>query len=90
MSLQHYLPASYIANFSINTSLPRRERPVFIGDKKTGRIFSAKASKLAAEKDIYTLKEPPEKGDQLLVDKTYSFYEANLPTAIDQLCPRLN
>jgi hypothetical protein len=75
MPLQHYLPATFLATFSMENTLPRRNRTLAAGDKNSKRIFLAKASKLAGINDLY----PP------IVDESLTGYEANLSTAIDQL-----
>jgi hypothetical protein len=86
MPLQHYLPATFLAHFSMETSGARRDRVLAAGDKLIGNAFSAKASRLAGENDLYTLTSS--QLDPLIVDRSLSGYEANLSTAIDQLIQR--
>lgn len=83
MPLHHYLPATYLAAFSPEQTIPRRERLLTIGDRSTGRCFRAPAAKVACQRDYYTLfdetKDPEE------VDKVWSEYEHTLASAIEQL-----
>ncbi len=86
MPLHHYLPAAYLGEFSKETSLPRRNRRLVVGDKKNNAIFRARAKNIAAINNLYTLvsvKNEPE-----LVDEIWSDYERNLNNAIDSLVNR--
>jgi tetratricopeptide (TPR) repeat protein len=84
MALHHYLPATYLALFSSNkTTLPMRKRPLFVGDKRTGRIREAPAANLGAINNLYTLINDSTHPEQ--VDQTWSDYEQRLPQAIQNL-----
>lgn len=83
MALQHYLPATFLASFSIDNNPDRRQRILTIGDKKNGHIFNATASKVCGIKGFYTLKEILDNPN--LVDDSWSYYEKGLTPAIDQL-----
>lgn len=86
MPLQHYLPATFLASFSTDTTGTRRERILAAGDKISGNVFSARASNLAGENDLYTLTSSQMNSlNPLLVDQSLSGYESNLSIAIEQL-----
>lgn len=87
MSLQHYLPATFLAQFSSDTKLPRRERQLVAVDKLKRKIFESPASKLAAENEFYTLVNSQEK-DPLSVDKALSGYETKFHLAVNLLIDR--
>jgi hypothetical protein len=56
MTLHHYLPATFLASFSADASSdPRRERPVWAGNKRQYKTFRAPAARLGAENNLYTL-----------------------------------
>jgi len=84
MPLQHYLPATYLALFSTDTSHPRRRRSLAVGATQTGRVFTAPACRVAAVHDLYTLS-----GEGSLhphfVDYALSGYERRLYFAVEQL-----
>ncbi|MGK3987371.1 DUF4238 domain-containing protein [Sorangium sp. So ce136] len=84
MPLHHYLPATYLAGFSSDQeTLPRRDRQLVAGDRRRKRSFSAPASRLGAENDLYSLKGSGTDGQ--VVDRTWSEFEKSLSPAIANL-----
>lgn len=81
MPLQHYLPATYLANFSSDTTFPRRGRRIAVGDKRTGKIFTTSIANVAAENNLYTLTGGA--ADPLMVDKIWGDYESGIADAIE-------
>jgi len=81
MPLQHYLPATYLAFFSYDNSGARRERRLFVGDRHSNKIFVEKTGNICGIHDLYktTLM------DELDIDKSWSYYEAELDFAIELL-----
>lgn len=84
MSLQHYLPATFLAQFSGDTKLPRRERRLIAVDKLKRKIFEGPASKLGAENEFYTLVNSGVENPHS-IDNALSGYEAQLHLAINLL-----
>jgi len=39
MPLDHYLPATYLASFSDDEVIPRRESKILVGDIQTNKCF---------------------------------------------------
>ncbi|WP_437960384.1 DUF4238 domain-containing protein (plasmid) [Sorangium sp. So ce119] len=84
MSLHHYLPATYLACFSADeATIPRRDRMLVVGDKQHMTTFRAPASRLAAEKNLYTIESETAYRD--FVDATWAPYEGGLAEAISAL-----
>src|SRR4051794_39879699 len=84
MPLHHYLPATFLAAFSADTSTePRRDRPLWAGDKGQHKTFRAQAAKLGAENNLYTL--VAEQHDPQMVDETWKDYERGLSNAVGEL-----
>jgi tetratricopeptide (TPR) repeat protein len=84
MPLHHYLPATFLAAFSADTSTdPRRERLVWAGDKRQHKTFRAPAARLGAENNLYTL-VAGEYAPQM-VDEIWKEYERGLSNAIGEL-----
>jgi len=84
MPLHHYLPATFLAAFSADTSTnPRRERPVWAGDKRQHKTYRAPAARLGAENNLYTL-VAGEYAPQM-VDEIWKEYERGLSNAIGEL-----
>ena len=85
MPLHHFLPATYLGGFSPDEeTLPRRDRKLVVGDRKKKRSFVAPASRLAAERNLYSLTKPVNDAD--FVDRTWTTYEQSLAQAIQNLC----
>jgi hypothetical protein len=84
LPLDHFLPAVYLGAFSADANSVRRQRRLWVRDKKTRRIFDAPASRLCAIRDFYTLREP-QNASSRVVDDQWADYEAQLGEAIDQL-----
>ena len=84
MPLHHYLPATFLASFSADSSThPRRKRLVCVGDKQNKRTFRAPAANIAAVNNLYTLVAAGD--DPQMVDNIWTEYEANLQTAVELL-----
>lgn len=81
MPLQHYLPATYLAFFSYDNTGRRRERRLFVGDKHSKKIFLDKTGNICGINNLYktTLM------DGIDIDKSWSYYEAELDLAIELL-----
>ncbi len=84
MPLHHFLPATYLAGFSDDPNPIRRQRRIWVGDKRTGNVFEAPVSRVCAINDFYTLREPGAWSPQI-VDESWSFYERSLAPAIQQI-----
>jgi hypothetical protein len=87
MPVHHYLPATYLASFSKNLSLPRRDRVIAVGDKRSKRVFSASAARVGAIRDFYTLVSAL-KDDPQLLEKIWAQYETDLADAVERLVSR--
>ena len=87
MPLHHYLPATFLASFSSDSStLPRRNRRLYVGDVKKKRVFSAPASKVGAVNNLYTVvSRIGANADPEVVDRIWSDYERELAEAIKLL-----
>lgn len=84
MPLHHYLPATFLANFSLESGkLPRRDRAIFVGDKKSKDIFEVTAGNAGAINNLYTLLDY--KKDPETIDKIWADYEAMLHRTIPRL-----
>lgn len=84
MPLHHYLPATFLAAFSADTSTyPRRERLVWVGDKQQHKTFRAPAARLGAQKNLFTVVATEH--DPQMVDETWKEYEGGLSNAIQEL-----
>lgn len=84
MARHHYLPASFLALFSTDTTtLPSRKRLLAAGDKENGNIIRTSASNLGCINNLYTLVYLEE--DPYLIDQTWEEYEKLLPQAINKL-----
>ena len=84
MPLDHYLPATFLASFSLDIKKPRRKSFISAIDQLTGKEIFAPASKLARIKNLYGINTNSEQG-QRLVDAVWIDYEAKLASAIDDL-----
>jgi hypothetical protein len=87
MPLHHYLPATYLAFFSNEQTLPRRERRIAVGDKKSGRVFRASAAKVGAIQGFYACLEQNPSDPQLL-ERSWADYETNLARTVEELVNR--
>ena len=79
---QHYLPASFLGNFSKQEHGSRRKRMIVVGDKRGKRCFRAAAGKVAAEKDFYTVQG---QNDPVFLERIWAGYENRLARAIEEL-----
>ena len=85
MPLQHYIPATFLANFSKSILVLRRDSLISVGDGRTGKCFTTRISKVAAVQDLYTLYSYSSALSELYVDKAMGDYENDLSVAIDEL-----
>lgn len=79
---QHYIPATYLAQFSSQIEMPRRKSLVWVGNKENGKIFNSPAETIGGENNFYKLTENIENYE---VDGAWNGYEPLLNIAIDQL-----
>jgi Protein of unknown function (DUF4238) len=86
MPRDHYLPASVIGRFSVDSTASARERVVFVLRKGRYIAFQAKAAKIGYVNDLYRVSRSPSWGGaQTTVDPNLNGYEPDLPRALDQL-----
>ena len=84
---QHYLPASLIGSFSVDTRGRFRERFVWVRRRGAGSAVRSRAEQLASQHGLYTItgavgKPPGPPSD--IIDKMWA-YENELPAAISTL-----
>ena len=72
---QHYLPATFLAGFSMEEAGPRRKRPIAVGDKLEQKCFVQRAENVGWMRNLYS--------DD--IDRTWSDIEARLAPALDEL-----
>jgi hypothetical protein len=53
MARDHYIPATYLAIFSDEVSLPRRNRTLCVINKRTGAMFRSNAGAICSPIDFY-------------------------------------
>jgi tetratricopeptide (TPR) repeat protein len=84
MPRHHYLPASFLALFSLDSeTIPSRNRKLIIGDLKQNNLFSDTAEDVGCIKNLYHLFEVGTKPE--LIENLWAQYETSLPSAIAQL-----
>jgi tetratricopeptide (TPR) repeat protein len=84
MPKHHYLPATFLANFSLDTEKqPRRKSVIFQGDKKTKEIKEVTAESVGKINNLYTLLDY--KKDPETIDKIWKDYEYKLNITIPRL-----
>lgn len=88
MPLHHYLPAAFLGRFSEQTTGAGRSRSLHVARRDTARVYRAKAEKVAAVNDLYTLtrglaEDGPDAQQQ--IDSVWQSYEGDLPAALDAL-----
>jgi hypothetical protein len=88
MPLQHYLPAGYLAGFSHQSTIPSRDRIIFVGDKQSGKIFKSKASNVGCINNLYTLLDQTKEGNSIDIDLIWEKYETRLEAAKENLIGR--
>jgi hypothetical protein len=81
---QHFLPATYLAGFSSDATVPRRKRRLTQGDKITGKSHTATVDRLAVINNFYTLRESYQTGPSA-IDDSWGAYEARLAACIKSL-----
>lgn len=75
MSRQHFIPASYIGNFSLKTSKNNRENVIWVKRRGKKESYQTKAEKVGYRKNIYSD----------AVDKNWEQTEKNLKKSIADL-----
>jgi hypothetical protein len=83
MPLHHYIAATFLATFSYDKNERRRERSLWIADKREGRIFGTSAQHVCAIHDFYTI--PAFEWPSDAVDRSLSGFEPTLHIAISDL-----
>jgi hypothetical protein len=85
MSLQHYLPASYLGRFSHDSSEPKRDRTLWVVEKRAPKIINMSAARVCAANDLYDVGIPENPN---VIDDMWSSYEPELGAALDLLISR--
>lgn len=80
----HFLPATFLAGFSSDATVPRRKRRLTQGDKLTGKCHTASVERLAVINNLYTLREWDQAGSNA-IDDSWAPYEARLAPCIRSL-----
>jgi|SRR5665213_465210 len=83
MARDHYIPATYLAIFSDEVSVPRRSRALCIINKRTGVMFRSNAGAICSPIDFYHFGGGGWSTDA--VDKYVSAYEPLLHVALEDL-----
>jgi Protein of unknown function (DUF4238) len=83
MPLHHYIAATFLANFSRDEKVRRRERVLWIADKRAGTTFATSAERICAINDFYTVQSSGWLGDA--VDRCLSSFEPTLHLALRDL-----
>jgi hypothetical protein len=83
MPLHHYIAATFLANFSRDEKVPRRERVLSVADKRAGTTFTTTAERICAVHDFYTVKSSGWPDDA--VDRCVSGFEPTLHLALEEL-----
>jgi tetratricopeptide (TPR) repeat protein len=84
MPRHHYLPASFLALFSLDIkTLPSRKRSLIIGDLNHNNLFSDSAEDVGCINNLYQQSEFSTKPD--LIEDIWAQYETSLPSAIEKL-----
>jgi tetratricopeptide (TPR) repeat protein len=84
MTKHHYLPASFLARFSVDPpSIHSRDRRIFVGNKETLEVYPQRTGKSAAINNLYSLSDP--NSDPELLERKFSEFETHLNPAIDSL-----
>lgn len=86
MPLDHYLPATFLAQFSLDDNPRRRDRIISVGDLKTKKVFQSKISNVAAINDFYSMDAFPKASRA--VDNSWTSYEAGIAIALQNLIHR--
>lgn len=82
-SKQHFLPATYLACFSVGSAFPRRSRRLAQGDRLNGTCIETSAANLAKITDLYTLEQHT--ANPNVIDDIWLKYETRLSDCIDQM-----
>jgi hypothetical protein len=82
MAFNHYLPASYLARFSLENNSVRRENRVWVADKVTRKYFCKKVAGVCGENGYYDVHDRP---NIKYVDESWGYYEDKLGSALDQM-----
>lgn len=81
MAFDHYIPAAFLARFSLDTDAPRRSRRVWVVDKHFGRLFQTPVSSICGAHELYSVAHE----NPRIIDKMWSGYEGRLNEALDAL-----
>jgi uncharacterized protein DUF4238 len=84
MAFDHFLPATYLAIFSDDGNPVRRERGLYVLDKRRGGLFPSKAARICGENDLYQIKDGAG-WSVSAVDQAMSTYEPVLHIALEEL-----
>lgn len=79
---QHYIPATYLAQFSSNIAIPRRKSLIWAGSKESGKIYNWTVESVGGENNFYEIEN---KFETYKIDSVWYGYEASLANAINQL-----
>jgi len=81
MTYEHYIPATYLAQFSAEINmLDRRKSYIWVGDKKTKEIFRSKVENIGGEKNFYSADDEP----GFSIDSIWN-YESRLYSSLEDL-----
>ena len=82
-SYQHFIPASLIGQFSLDTAAHARRRSLWVA-RRGGHVFRTTAERVGGVHDLYTLQEP---GNQnpYLIDQQWASAESKLLPALTEL-----
>jgi tetratricopeptide (TPR) repeat protein len=84
MPLHHYLPATYLARFSLDIKKKdRRKRIIFVGNKDNNKFYPCSVGDAGAINNLYSVID--RENHSQIIDDLWSGYEANLNKAIDSL-----
>ena len=82
----HYIPVTYLANFSLETTKPPRTRGLYVVRRSTGRPIKQATENIGYIKNFYKITEKiQEDSDELFIEKNWQGIEGSLNKAIDQL-----
>lgn len=81
MPFDHYLPATYLARSSLDTTGPRRNRRVWVVDKRSASLFRTPVASICGDADLYTVDHE----NPRIIDGMWSGYEGRLHDALNNL-----
>ena len=80
MPFDHYVPATYLARFSVDSTEPRRKRRVWAIDKSDGRVFRSPVENICGQNNLYSV----DRSNPRIIDEMWG-YEGQLNDALDEL-----